>query len=369
MSHQRNNRKTLLLGALIVVAIIGVCFVCVTIYAKKEINKPKFTIPETPEQPSVTALPTDKDEACAYVARLYETTLASDDTEASWHTDVHLDGEWETPFSAADEAILLHIRDSAAPQIAALYPNVSDVRVNAADDVPHPAFAAQSILDFNAEQGRMQDDGKITDTDQYFITLTVDPQSADTQAMLDSEVFKGIEKELSPVASLSDTQIEPQSVTMRFTIDRLTDQLLSAEIERNVLIKAAIRLTDDSAALLSEQDAEITLPYGTTQHIDFKHYGVHFLERAIAVKPGDMKALPADVRVNSDATKEDYTLTFTASDPALLSFDADGVMSVGKKAVNDPVTVTMTLEYDGHTYTDEMLVYISEWEVATDVGA
>ena len=369
MSQKKHNRKTLLLGALVVVVIIGICFFCVTLYAKKEINKPKFTIPQQPEQPSVTALPTDKDEACAYMARLYEAALASDDTEASWHTDVRLDGEWETPFDDADEQILLHVRDNAAPQIAALYPSGSDVRADAAEDVPRPAFAALNVLDFTAEQGRTQDDGTITDTDRYFITLTVDPQSADTQAMLTGDVFKQIEKELSSVAVLSDTQIEPQSVTMRFTVDRLTDQLLAAEIERNVRVRTKIRLTDDSAALLSERDAEITLPYGTTLHVDFKHYGVRFLERAIAVKPGDMKALPADVRVNSGATKEDYTLTFTASEPDLLSFDADGVMSVGKKTADKPVTVTMTLEYDGHTYTDDMLVYITQWEVATDVRA
>lgn len=368
MSEKKTNRKAILLGALIVTVLIGICFFCVTLYAKKEINKPKFDMPKQAEQPSVTALPADKDEACAYVSRLYEAALASDDTEASWHTDVRLNGEWDTPFSDADEAILLHICDGAAGQIAALYPNVSDLRTSAADNVPRPEIAAQSVLGFTAEQGRTQDDGKIVDTDRYFISLTVDPQSADTQAMLNSEVFKEIEKELSTVASLSDTQIEAQDVTMRFTIDRVSDQLLSAEIERNVLVTTTIRLTEASSALLSTRQGKLSLPYGTTQHIDFKHYGTRFLKRAMVVKPGDMKALPADVRVNANAMKEDYKLTFTASEPDVLSFDADGVMTVNK-TFDDPVTVTMTLEYDGHTYTDELIVYISEWEVATDVGA
>ena len=155
---------------------------------------------------------------------------------------------------------------------------------------------------------------------------------------------------------------------MRFTIDRVSDQLLSAEIERNVLVTTTIRLTEASSALLSERQGKISLPYETTQHVDFKHYGTRFLKRAMVVKPGDMKALPADVRVNAEAMKEDYKLTFTASEPDVLSFDEDGVMTVNR-AFDDPVTVTMTLEYDGHTYTDDLIVYISEWEVATDVGA
>ena len=34
------------LGVLGVAALIGVCFACLTIYAKNEINKPKFEMPE-----------------------------------------------------------------------------------------------------------------------------------------------------------------------------------------------------------------------------------------------------------------------------------------------------------------------------------
>lgn len=367
MSKEKKNRKTILLGALVVVVLIGICFFCVAIYAKKEINKPKFVLPDQPELPSVSALPTDKDAAFAYVSRLFNAALAADDTEGSWHTDVRLDGEWETPFSDADEAVLLHIRDNAGGQIAAFYPSVSDAVLHETTDKPH-LNVGQPILDYTAEQGHLQDDGTVQDADKYFITLTVDPKSADTDAMLHSEVFGKITEELSSVAALSDTKIEVQSITARFTVDRVTDHLLSAEIERNFLVTTQIRLTDDAAALLPAREAEITLPYGTTEHIDFRYYGVRFQERAIAVQPDDMKALPADITVNSAATKEDYKLTFTPSVADVLSFDADGVMTVNALC-DEPVNVTMTLDYDGHTYTDELIVYITEWEVASDVGA
>ena len=32
----------------------------------------------------------------------------------------------------------------------------------------------------------------------------------------------------------------------------------------------------------------------------------------------------------------------------------------------EPVTVTTVLEYDGHTYTDKLIVYATELEVKTD---
>ncbi len=93
----------------------------------------------------------------------------------------------------------------------------------------------------------------------------------------------------------------------------------------------------------------------------------------MAVKPDDMKSLPADVRVNSAATKEDYKLTFTPSNKQAVSIDADGVMTVSKNALSvlcapdEIVTITMKLEYEGKTYTDELKVYITELEVETDV--
>ena len=368
MSHNNANRKTILFGALIIAVLIGICFFCVTLYAKKEISKPKFTMPELPAQPSVTALPTDKDEAYAYVQRLYDAALAADDVEGSWHTDVRLDGEWELPFAEPDAAAIRYIRDHAAEKIAPLYPSVSDVLLKDAPDVPLLGITVQDVLDFTAEQGHPQDDGTVKDDDRYFITLIVDPKSADAKAMAESEVCGKIAEELSPVAALSDTQIEPQSITMRFTIDRVSDQLLSCEIERDLLVTTNVRLTDDAAALLRAREAAITLPYGTTLHMDIKHFGARFLERAIAVNPGDMKALPAEVKVDAAATKADYTLTFTPSVANVVSFDEDGVMNVDQ-VCKDPVTITMTLEYDGHTYTDELIVYITEWEVATNVGA
>ena len=92
----------------------------------------------------------------------------------------------------------------------------------------------------------------------------------------------------------------------------------------------------------------------------------------MAVKPDDMKSLPADVRVNTAATKDDYKLTFIPSKEGVVSIDADGVMTVSKHAIealvapDDPITIEMKLDYEGKTYTDTLIVYITELEVETD---
>lgn len=371
MSQTKKNRKTILLGALVVVIIIGICFVCVTLYAKNEINKPKFSIPEQ-EETLLTDELKNKDEVFSYAMHLYKESAGDENTEGRWRTDVRrLDEDWETPFSKADYAILSGIRNKAGDQLKGMYPSQGGyIPLRAAENIPAFTKQASDVLDYSFTLGRENDKKEIVDDDRYFLTLTVDPNSEDTNAMLNSETYRKIAEELSPIASLSDTQIEMQSMTMCFTIDRFSEELLSVETRRDMLVTTTIVLTDESAALLEQKEGKIVLPYGTTQTIEFMHYGAHFSEYAFVVKPGDIKALPVVVNVNADASKgDDFTLTFTSSDPDALSFDEDGSMTVAKGKHDEPVTVTMTLEYNGQIYTDDLTVYITELEVEEDVGA
>ena len=65
---------------------------------------------------------------------------------------------------------------------------------------------------------------------------------------------------------------------------------------------------------------------------------------------------------------EDFTVTYAVSDPEALEVDADGTLTVLKvhgASATEGVTVTATLEYDGKTYTDDMIVYVTELEKAT----
>ena len=218
MSKNSGSRKTILLGVLVVVVIIGICFVCVTLYAKNEINKEKFQMPEI-DVPLLTQELTDKDKAFAYAMNQYNAAVSADNTEGRWRTDVRrLDEDWQTPFSKADNAILLGIRKKAGDQIKEMYPKqYGNVRLREVRDaIPPFVKQAQDVTDFSITLGRENDRNETVDTDRYFLTLTFDPNCEDTQAMLNSDAYQNICKELSPVAALNDTQIEMQSVSMSF---------------------------------------------------------------------------------------------------------------------------------------------------------
>ncbi len=374
---QISKKKSIVLIVLAVVLLISICFATLAVYAKKEFSKPKFEMPEEEPAVSLTELPQDKESLCAYVNSLYERALGADNAEGSWHTDVNLEGEIVTPFADADKSIVSYIKDNCAGEIAGLYPAESELKMTEVKDAPVIRINPADVAEFTAEQGHTDDNGNVSDNDWYFITFEIKPESIDTGAFTESKVYAEAVKKLSDVADITESEFKAEGMSYSFRINRLTDEIANADINGSYKIKSSVQLKSEFTGLLpAEQDsmiADIELPYKTAQHISFKWYGCRFNQRSMVVNPSDMKALPADVRVNSEATKDDFKLTFTPSDKNAVSIDADGVMTVSKNAVevlenpDEPVTIKMTLEYEGKTYSDELTVYITELEVETDV--
>ncbi|MBQ7596445.1 MAG: hypothetical protein IJU45_07265 [Clostridia bacterium] len=358
------KRAKIILGVLGVLALLGICFASLSIYAKKEINKPKFELPEMTEQQG-SPLPATKEEAFSYVDGIYQKIASADDIEMNMHTDVHTGGEKALPFSSADNEVISRVLEKAQGNLGALYPKSENVLLSKTNDFPTLGFTAADITDFTAEKGRIDESGKTVDEEYYFITFTVNPERIDKQAMLSGDVRERIEDELSPVLSVSSLEIAPEGFTASFKIRHYDDTPVHIEFKRSVKIKASVDFVMEPYQKISKDTVQVELPYETVQIIDLFHYGIHFTERQIAVQKNDMQALPLEVNVNAATTKEDYKLKFDVSKDGLLEIDEDGVMTV-KSTQEEPLTVTATLDYDGHTYTDKLIVYATELEVKTD---
>lgn len=370
MSKPVKNAKKIVLGVLVVAILLGTCFGTVAIYAKKTLNKPKFVKPEDEPLASATQLPSQQAEAFALVTRVFTDAIKADDVEGSWHTEAEINGDIVTPFSDTDNAIIDFAKGRVAGKISELYPSESAVRMTEAKDVPDIRVPAASVTGYTAERGRTDENGNVSEDDYYFITLTVNPDSVRDDNITGSELFNSICDGFKDVLTVDEADVNLKNVVYSFRIDRVTDDLLNADVTREYDVKANVTLTEKYSALIkgdSGNKAEIEFPYKAVTKMSFTHYGAKFTQRSMAVRPDDMKALPAAVTVNSQATKDDYKLEFKPSAEGYLTIDEDGVMNV-EKASDKPVIITMTLEYDGHTYTDELTVYITELEVETNAG-
>ena len=357
-------RNLLIILAVVVFASAAVFFV--KIYFDHENSKPVFELPGIEPRPSVSALPETKEDAYEYVAGLFEKAMSADDVEVSWSTGVDLGGEMKMPFKKEDADIILFIRDRAPGQISPLYSSADRVIAATAENKPAFDYALDSIVDFSAEQGHTNEDGTKFDEDYYFINFSIDTSVIDVEKLKSSEVASGIKEILASAMKVNALEITPESIDVNFKIDRITDQLLNVDIHRSYSIAATVELQGEYAGLIEGGVADVELPYKANESISFRNYGVRFLQQQYVCKPDDMEALPVSVNVKDDATADEYKVSFEISKPDALEVDSDVVMRVHKAYEEEPVEVKMILEFNGHTYSDTMLVYVTEKEEPTD---
>ncbi len=353
------------LGVAGVLALFGICFACLSIYAKKEINKPKFELPELMEVQPLSELPATKEAAYDYTYSLFDGCMKADDIELSRHTDVHLtEGEIVTPFAERDNNTLSRILEKSQGELNGFYPADENVPMTKVDNKPTLDFTKADVTAFTAEKGYTDEFGETVDDGYYYVTLEINPSCINKETMLGSEVRNSIEKKLSPMLSVASLDITQSAYTASFKIDYKSNSLINVEIKRSVTVKAQVDFSEAYDSV-SKDTVQLEIPFETVQIIDLFHYGLNFTERQIAVQKNDMKALPLDVRVNSETTKDEYSISFDVSSDGILDIDEDGVMTViGTR--EEPVSVTAILEYDGHTYKDSLTVYATEMEVKTD---
>lgn len=351
------------MGTVVVVLVVALCFGCIGLYLKHEQSKPIFTPPEMEPQKSVTELPEAAADAAAYIDRLYEKMTTADDVEGDWHTDVQL-GEIATPFAEADHALVQYFREQAPGKIASFYPRAAELVMSQTQDAPAFRIDPARVLEYAAHQGEVTEEND--DSMHYYLDFTMTPDDVDMEAVQAGEVYQRIVETLSPAMTVAAVEITPTGETVNCRVDRLSDDLQSVKVTKSYQIKATVQLGTDYAALLEGGKAEVEFTYTTAEYINFNHYRLRFYQKQLVAKPDDIKALPLDVMVHSTATKEDYTLTYETSDPDAISIDETGVMTV-HAAREEAITITATLDYDGHTYSDTLTLYITELEVKRDV--
>lgn len=370
----RKAKAALLAAGLIL--LIGVCCLCVTLYAKSVINAPKFEKPEEAPLPSVTEIPASEAEKLAYLEKLYTESFCKG-AQVSYHTDISVDdGSITVDCNDADLGVLKYAKGSVLSHLSGKYDSCDKMSGNMMKITPAvalttekivPGFALtpENIITLTLEQGKTGDDGEVTEDEFYFFSgeaVTSDPLPANYAAFSaekDTAAAKALLEDIADSCAVSEINTEITSCSFEGKIDRVYDHLIYIHFTRVYTVSAVLDFTGDYASM---GKVKISFEYKASDCYDYNWFGARFTEKAVYLNPGDFEALPASVVVDENAASEDYELTFDVSDESIVTVDEGGVITA-IKASETPVKVKMTLKYLGMEFSDECSVTVTEMEV------
>lgn len=350
MKKPLSKKVKVLIATLVVVILLGACFGAVSVYVKREINKPKFELPPAPE-PVVTPLPAAAD-APAFVGAAYDAAFQSGG-------DVSLTTSLDVPDDSivgSNDAIVW-LKNNVLGRVQEQYPSFSRVLGAEAEKAAVDFTAAGK--DIEARQGTT-DDG---DLDKYYFSWTVDDLSKEFYFTEKDEAAKAwLLAELKDVADLSDETVTLTDVTYRAETNRLNDRLIQLEITRTYHVRATVTPVGKYAEIGTRT---VEFDYRATDRFSFVTYGVRFTKHAVALSPKEEHTLPTELILPDGIEKTDFTLTFEVTQGEG-EVDETGVFTAHTEASEIPDVVTVTLTYDGKTYTDTLDIYVTELEVKSE---
>lgn len=371
-----SKKKQFLLFALCSLIAMAVCF-GVLFATVNSLENNSVSVSEENEK-SKTPLTGESAEISAYLKTITENTLQNKFVKVNKYTDLSIDdasvevaGENGT-ISENDKQIFIYAKNKIISVIDRFY---GDDYVGVFGsynedmlllDLPVESFSALSFSVGQADdEGNPvydSESGELLDKNSYFITITVDTEKAELTPEINEifslgikdEIIKKLDDSLS-FCSVDYSEINIDELEICVKVDRLTDEIQSITLNKAYNITADLEFSDDYAVLGRKK---VTFRYEVKTQLDYFYAGIRFSEGAVAVSPDGEMSLTVNAVIEDDS---DYTVTFISSDEAIATVDEMGYVK-GIKASEEPVTITVKLNYLGGEFSDTCLVYVKENE-------
>lgn len=359
------KKKKIVLAAVIIAILFSACFVCVSIYAKKVINTPKFEVPDPEPVESLVEIPEDFVGKMSYIHSLYGDAFNSE-VEVKKHNEYNFDYDSiESSLSSPDLNILKYAMNGVNGIIGSNYLSYDYTPADKAEKQPFTIYASGAET-CEITQGQTDEEGNIKDDGFYFFNVSIYPKSAAFAPMADAfglerseKIMKNLSETLADTCKIVSYDITVSSLSLDGKADRVRNQLNKIRLCRSFDVKVELEFIGAYEALGSQT---LKFKYNAADVYEFSWYGAHFTKQAIYMNPADMVNLPLSVTTNAEATKDDYSISFTVSDESVIEVDEDGIITAHKET-DAPATVNMEFTYRGITYTDTLEVTVTELEV------
>lgn len=159
------------------------------------------------------------------------------------------------------------------------------------------------------------------------------------------------------VFEAEDVKAELASLKTYAEADGVKNELLRIETTRTYAVTLTAKFIGSYAELGAQT---LNFNYTVRDNFDVKFAGISIGQDEIRINKNGYDNVQLDARVSDKALPEEFSLTYSSSDESVVTVDENGMVEAQGIEREEPVTVTATLDYLGHTYTAEVPVYVIE---------
>lgn len=361
--------KKSLLIVLCSVFLVSLCVISLYLYAKKEINKEKFIVPE--ENMAVNAeLKTAPSDILSYTQGLY-TAAFTDETTVTKTVSIDIPDESIKTNNLSDDdyKILLFAKSQYIDFIKSKYTEYENIGGDKIKDIRPYDFEAGDISGkCIMTEGITDDNGNVSDVDFYCFNAEVSgleypiynkelTKQYQTFAIGENiHILDDFKNEISDMGEVIDENIEITSGSVSGKIDKYRNQLVSFSISHTYTCYFTFQFENEYERL---DAVEFCFNYIVTENYGFNWYGAYLTSGFMYMNPGDETAIPLDVNIGEG----DYKIVFSSSDESKVTVSDDGLVS----AVSDtdkPVEIKYSLKYKGYDYTGSCFVTVTSLTIS-----
>ena len=166
-----------------------------------------------------------------------------------------------------------------------------------------------------------------------------------------SQVKDGVSDKLAEMVNITDIQVQYNSFVINADIDREKKVISGASLSRACNVECSLEFIGEYAEFGT---LELCFDLELSKNYRFTRAEIYFTQDAFYVTKGASDEIKT--KIISDESPADCVITYTSSDPSILSID--GRFFKANKVSADPVTVTAEYTYNGVTYTDSAEFFV-----------
>lgn len=368
--EQSKKMQFVLFGFCSFIALV-LCMVTLVITVKQVEGDNNRKNEETPAKESATVLENEFFSLNDYALRLTNDTHDNNFVKVNSYTDVSVDDAtvklYDKDRNEVDNSLFLYVKNKLMPAVDGWYgEDYTGAFGTAYDKMPVVDLlgvrtaAARYTTGLADDEGNpvYDDSGELVDEAYYYITFSADGSKAVEKGAVDTfrtelvpKIGDKLKKELASACRITKSQVEPSEFTATLKINRFTDEIVYLEIARLYNVKADVNFIGDMSAF-GEKSVEFT--YKVTEHFDYYYAGIAFTNEPLHLGAGEEGVVSVNAVIENDS---EYTVEFFSSDESVATVDEMGYVTAHKVS-DEPVYITVTLEYMGKVFTDECPVYV-----------